>query len=281
MAAHEFIVGHAADMGEALVQGQGGGWRRGEIGHAQEAFLVGKAITEWDGHNVLLQRLMRPLVSILLENGCQGDAVMKTWILCAVTLMFCGCATDPFDVNLYGLRYHDDAAVEVSELVEAVTPASMPDADLRALILPFALRQDIAVRKDVGREMADIFRLAWLQKRIFGTMEYDSSQPWPGLAEAMDQARAKGANILVSGNVSQYFEGSGTGRTSIGVTVEIHWVPDGTLIWSAAQSAAMEAGPDKDYVVVRSTRRLPEHPTYAVMRALAASMAEGFALHIQ
>lgn len=201
---------------------------------------------------------------------------MKFFILCACSILFLGCAADRFDVNLYGIDYQDDAEVLLGELVEAVTPASMPDTGYRALILPFALRQDIAVRKDLGREMADIFRRAWLQKRVFGTMEFDPSRAWPGLDEALALARAKGANILVTGNVSQFYEGGGTGRTSIGVTAEVHWVPDGTLIWSAAQAAAMEAGPAKDYVVVRSSTRLPEHPTYAVMRALSLSMADGF-----
>ena len=206
---------------------------------------------------------------------------MKLWILCAFSFLFVGCASDRFDVNLYDVRYHDDAAVNLSELAEAVTPLSMPDGGLKALMVPFALRQDVAVRKDVGREMADIFRLAWLERRVFGTLEYDASRPWPGLDEAMAEARAKGANILVSGNVSQFFEGGRKGQTSIGLTVEIHWVPDGSLIWSAAQAATMEAGLDKDFVVVRSTRRLPENPTYAVMRTLSASMAEGFARHLQ
>lgn len=201
---------------------------------------------------------------------------MKFFILCACSILFLGCAADRFDVNLYGIDYQDDAEVLLGELVEAVTPASMPDTGYRALILPFALRQDIAVRKDLGREMADIFRRAWLQKRVFGTMEFDPSRAWPGLDEALALARAKGANILVTGNVSQFYEGGGTGRTSIGVTAEVHWVPDGALIWSAAQAAAMEAGPAKDYVVVRSSTRLPEHPTYAVMRALSLSMADGF-----
>lgn len=204
---------------------------------------------------------------------------MKFLILC-LSLVFSGCATDRYDVGFYEIRKHEDAKVVLSDLVEAVTPVSMPDGELRALILPFAVRQDITVRKDVGREMAEIFRLGWLEKRVVAAMEYDASQPWPGLSRALAQARAKGANILVSGNVSQFYEGGGTGRTSIGATVEVHWVPDSTLIWSAAQAAVMEAGPDQDYIVLRSTTRLPEHPTYAVMRALAASMAQGFTRHL-
>lgn len=194
-------------------------------------------------------------------------------------LLCCGCAYSPVDVSLSEIRYHDDAPVVLSQLVEAVTPESLPESGLKALILPFALRQDIVVRKDVGREMADIFRLAWLNRRVFEVMEYDPSRPWPGLAEAMAQAKAKGANILVSGNVSQYYEGARTGRTSIGVTVEIHWVPDGGLIWSAAQAATMESAPDKDFALFRSSRRLPEDPTYAVMNVLSQSMAAGFARH--
>jgi len=87
--------------------------------------------------------------------------------------------------------------------------------------------------------------------------------------------------VLITGNVSQFFEGGGTGRTSIGATVEVHWVPTSTLIWSAAQAAMMEGQPDKDYVVVRTTRRLPDHPTYAVMRGLAVSMARSFARFVQ
>ena len=206
---------------------------------------------------------------------------MKFFLLCLLMLAAGGCATDPLDVNIYGLKYHDDAPVELSPLVEAVTPESMPGEGLRALILPFAVRQGGAVRKDVGRELGDIFRQAWQESRLFAALEYDSAQPWPGLNQALALARAKGANILITGNVSQFFEGGGTGRTSIGATVEIHWVPTSTLIWSAAQSAMMEGQPDKDYVVVRTARRLPEHPTYAVMRGLAVSMVQAFARFTQ
>jgi hypothetical protein len=205
---------------------------------------------------------------------------MKLWTPCILVLLLFGCSADRYDVSLSEIRRYDDAPVALSELAEAVTPASMSDEPLRALLLPFAMRQDIAVRRDVGREMADIFRLAWLEQKVCEVLEYDSSRPWPGLAEALSQARAKGANILITGNVSQFFEGGGTGRTSIGVTVEIHWVADGTLIWSAAQAAAMESAPDRDFAVIRDRRRLPEHPTYAVMRALAASMAQGFTRHL-
>lgn len=205
---------------------------------------------------------------------------MKFSILCACVLVLFGCAADRYDVNLYGIDYQDDAEVLLGELVEAVTPESMPDTAYRALVLPFAVRQDIAVRKDLGRELGDIFRRAWLERRVFGTMEFDASRDWPGLDAALALARARGANILVTGNVSQFYEGGGTGRTSVGVTAEVHWVPDGTLIWSAAQAAAMESGPVKDYAVVRSTARLPEHPTYAVMRALSLNMADGFSRHL-
>jgi hypothetical protein len=111
-------------------------------------------------------------------------------------------------------------------------------------------------------------------------MEFDPSRAWPGLDEALARARARGANILVTGNVSQFYEGGGTGRTSIGATVEVFWVPDGTLVWSAAQAAAMEGGLTKDYVVVRSAVRLPEHPTHAVMRALSLSMGESLKRHL-
>ena len=205
---------------------------------------------------------------------------MKIFFICACVLACLGCATDRVDVNLYGVDYQDDAEILMGDLMEAVIPDSMPDTDYRALVVPFAVRQDIAVRKDLGRELADIFRRAWLERRVFGTMEFDAPRVWTGLDDALARARAKGANILVSGNVTQFYEGGGTGRTSIGVTAEVHWVPDGTLIWSAAQAAAMEAGPVKDYVLVRSTTRLPEHPTFAVMRALSLNMADGFSRHL-
>jgi len=41
----------------------------------------------------------------------------------------------------------------------------------------------------------------------------------------------------------------------------------------------MESAPDKDFALFRSSRRLPEDPTYAVMRTLSQSMAAGFARH--
>jgi hypothetical protein len=42
----------------------------------------------------------------------------------------------------------------------------------------------------------------------------------------------------------------------------------------------MESTPDKDFALFRSSRRLPEDPTYAVMRTLSESMAAGFSRHV-
>ena len=205
---------------------------------------------------------------------------MKIRLLCLLVVLLGGCATDPVGINLYGLHYYDDAQVELSAINEAVWPQSLPSDSLRGLILPFAVRQDLVVRKDIGRELADIFRLTWLESRNFAALEFNQTDPWPGLETALAQAKSKGANILMTGNVSQFFEGSGTGRTSVGVTVEIYWVPTGTLLWSAAQAAMIEGQFDKDYVLVRSSRRLPAQPSYAVARALAQSMAQTFARYL-
>lgn len=204
---------------------------------------------------------------------------MSTHIFGIFILLFVlgGCATGSYDGYLHGVRYHDDAKVELSALEEAVIPLSLPGENLRALILPFAVRQDGGVRREIGRETADIFRRVWLEEVVFDVLEYSAVEPWPGLKEALALARAKGANILVTGNVSHFFEGSGTGRTSVGVTVEVYWVPESELIWSAAQAAVMDGGLDKDFVLVRTTRRLPQNPTYAVIRALAQSMGRAMA----
>lgn len=206
---------------------------------------------------------------------------MKIALVLIVILFACGCMSDRYEGSLHGVRYHDDAEVVLSELVEAVRPVAMPDTEMKALILPFAVSQDMAVRRDVARELTDILRLSWLERRVFDVFEYEGAQAWQGLDHAMALARSKGANVLVSGNLSQYYEGGRSGRTSIGLTIEVRWVPDNTLIWSAAQAAVMEGGLDKDYVIVRTTRRLPDNPVYAVMRALSASMAEGYVRHRQ
>ena len=213
---------------------------------------------------------------------------MKMILLCLSLLVVCGCAGEKngehaagtVDVSLHEIRYRDDARVVHSALVEAVTPVAIPAESLRALMLPFAVRQDIAVRRDIGREMGDIFRLTWLEKRVFQILQYDGADVWPGLEDALARARKQNANILVTGNLSQFYQAAAVGRTNISLTVEIYWVPDGTLLWSAAQAGAMEGAPDTDYALVRTVRRLPDNPTYAVMRSLAESMATGFRHHL-
>ena len=85
---------------------------------------------------------------------------------------------------------------------------------------------------------------------------------------------------MVTGNIGQYFEGGGaTGRTSIGLSLNIYWVPEARLLWSATQAGALEGGLDKDYVLVRSTRRLPENPVYVVMRSLSLNLGQVFTRH--
>lgn len=110
---------------------------------------------------------------------------MKFRLLLFCIALACGCATDRYDLTLRGVKYHDDASPMLSELVEAVTPEAMPDTGLKALILPFAVRQDVGVRREVGRELGDVFRQTWLEKRVFEVMEFESSLPWPGLTEAL------------------------------------------------------------------------------------------------
>jgi len=208
---------------------------------------------------------------------------MKFFIVLFVLL--CGCATDvakvpnKVDLSLQGIQYYDDAGVVLSDVAEAVTPVSMPGDEPRVLMVPFAVRQDVGVRREIGQEMGDIFYRTWLGERVFGVMEYDTSRRWTGVKDALAYAKAKGANTLLIGNISHFMEGGGTGRTSIGLTVQLYWVPTGTLIWSAAQAGQMESAPSRDYVVIRTTRRLPEYPSYAVMQAISLNLAHAYVSH--
>lgn len=117
---------------------------------------------------------------------------MKFRLLCAsmLMLMMTGCAVD---INLYGVKYNDDAPVELNALVEARDSESVPWRGTARLDPALCRAPGCRRAQGCGRELADIFRLAWLES-IFATWNTTRSDPG-GSCNLRRLAQAKGANI--------------------------------------------------------------------------------------
>ena len=155
-----------------------------------------------------------------------------------------------------------------------VRPASFPQRPLTAVLLPFHIRQSLDNAEHYGREVARIFWQSWLDQQVFPTLEFMENSPWRGGDAAVAVARAKGADLVVGGDITYFLAGGTVGRSQITLRLEIYDAHSGNLIWSIEQSGMMTNDLTRDYIFFTTQTRLPADPIYAITMALAQDMAE-------
>lgn len=203
-----------------------------------------------------LARLLRPLLAPALAVAC-------------LTVPACS-NVEPRLVQPTLVYY--DAPVETSPLSVYIRPSGPADRPLSALYVPFLAREDMENPRTIGLEVTRTVWQTWLSQAVFPTQVFDETTLFYGREEAIDLARQRGADLLVSGEVSHYFNGGTRSDTSVSLRADIYDVASGQLLWSMAQAGRMEHQLDEDFILAKRTTRMPESPMQAVIQRISLEM---------
>lgn len=160
-----------------------------------------------------------------------------------------------------------------------VHPAGYAERPLTAVFLPFRMEQAMENSSHYGREIARFFHQTWLSEKLFPVMEFvegakvQGQQGSFGQAQAVAIARAKGADLAITGRVTRFLAGGGAGKSDMAIRLEIYDAASSQLVWSMAFSGAMENEFTQDYLLFLKRSNLPADPAYAITASIARNLA--------
>lgn len=193
--------------------------------------------------------------------------------LCMATLFGCGPVELEGDIR--------EINVDVEEFVHRpwspkvyLRPKDHPDRELTALFFPFRMSQSMQDPIHYGREVGRVFWEAWLQEKVFPVMEFYERRPWPGGDAAVAQGRAKGADLVIGGQVTHLIAGGDLGDSQVALRLEIYDVHSGALVWSMSHAGEIKNRGMQDYILFRKRSAMPNDPIYAITFALAMDMSD-------
>ncbi len=158
-----------------------------------------------------------------------------------------------------------------------VHPVQYPERTLTAVFLPFRMEQAIRDSSHYGREIARLYYQTWLSKKMFPVMEFVESAKSQshgfGQSAAVAIARAKGADLAITGRVTRFLSGGSVGKSEMAIRLEIYDAHSGQLVWSLAHAGQMQNTFAQDYIFFFKRNNLPADPIYAITASLARNMA--------
>lgn len=197
---------------------------------------------------------------------------MKKAIILGLLLTLSACAyVDPSITDQF--KVYQDSPVRKSALQVSVHPKGKQYRPLTAYFHPFVIQQHNSDYQHLSTAFAQIFHGAWLEERLFSIMELQPGTPYEGLNIALEQARRRGADLLILGFVPYFYAGHTVDDTAITIQINIYSAGNGNLIWTMMQSGRIEDKLPDDYIYFRHEYRLSEGPFNKIIRELAKDMA--------
>lgn len=197
---------------------------------------------------------------------------MKKLCIFALLLTLCACAkVDPSLTDQ--TKVYTDMPVRKSALQVSLHPKGKQYRPLNAYIHPFAIQQQTIDYEHLADTFGEIFHHAWLEEQMFTIQEFGKGKPYHGLSRALDEARRRGADLLVLAKVPYFYAGHTLDDTAITLQVDIYAAGNGQLLWSMVQSGRIEDRFPDDYIYFRHEFRLSTSPFNLIIRDIAKDMA--------
>lgn len=110
---------------------------------------------------------------------------------------------------------------------------------------------------------------ALLQKRVFSYVGDESKQDDLGMEAVLWRARSEGYDLVVTGAVDYYFEGSALSPSVVRESIRVIHVPSRKILWYASARGVACPEPDKDYLFFQRPGK-PARPATALVKDIAA-----------
>jgi len=197
---------------------------------------------------------------------------MKKALFFALLFTLTACAyVDPSITDQTKVYYN--SPVRKSALQVSVHPKGKQYRPLTAYFHPFAIQQQNSDYMHLSTAFAQIFHNVWSEERLFPIMEFQPGTPYQGLNAALNQARRRGADLLILGSVPYFFAGHTVDDTAITIQMNIYSAGNGNLLWTMMQSGRIEDKFPDDYIYFRHEYRLSDSPFNKIIRDIAKDMA--------
>ena len=203
-------------------------------------------------------------------------------VFCLLLFLTAGCSRAPDDTSRTERGVTGDLRmpiqVQVSNFVRRQPPAIYvrPREPLgyrpTALFVPLRTVQQMSNAVTFSNMFSRQIWQVWLSLNAFSALEYDTSAAPFEPQRALAIARARGAQMLVSGYINHYMDGGSGGTSSLSLAMEVYDVKTGTVVWSMAQGGLMDARQVHDFYLFSITEVNPEDPSSLIARTLAWDM---------
>jgi hypothetical protein len=155
-----------------------------------------------------------------------------------------------------------------------VRPVNRPLMPQRMLFIPFRITQPMEKTDYLETELSRTFWRAWLSAGVSPVLAFDESGAWRGRKDAVERARAAGADLAVGGEITYLMFGGTEGRTAVSLRLNVLDAATGEMLWSMAHAGQIERGQTRDFVFFTQRSRLPADPMHAVLTTLAFETAK-------
>jgi hypothetical protein len=170
--------------------------------------------------------------------------------------------------------FYKDPLIERSNAPVWIMPTNAPKSPLKAAFFPFEFNMKYDNRDRISKQLSKTFCKTWVGQKVFPALQFVENISWHGKEAALDQAQKMNADLLISGEITDFLAGGSQGTTRIAFNIDIYTVPRGNLIWSMEHAGRIENASEQDYILFKIRTQMPSSPTYALVNALAYDLAQ-------
>ena len=188
-------------------------------------------------------------------------------LMLALALLLPGCAYEQ-KLSEQPVLYVD-IHVKRNNPTVYVQPMNAPTRPFKAVVLPFAVQQDVHNARHISKQLTEIFAATWTQDQVFPTVFYEPNQDGLTMEQAILVGRDRGADCVVIGRYSYILAGGTRSDSAVSLTFEIFDVNSGQRIWQISQAGRMDPDRSSDFILFKRESRMPQDPLWSIVTTLA------------
>ncbi len=180
--------------------------------------------------------------------------------------------TFSFDTQQGALFTMSNRVVRNNQVV-TVHPNVNLEAPPTALFVPLGITQETLNPNQISQGLSQIIWQQFLQSGAFSVLEFAQMNPPHRVENALYYAKQKGAEFLVGGYITYYFDGATMADTQLSIIIQVYDVDNGNMLWSIAHAGLLPYEKTRDFVLFKVDTAMPFDPAYVVASALGMDVA--------